>query len=73
MDGLENNANELTRTRIASLLGHSIEIYTKGGTVNRFANLSRLETAVSEHGCVADTDLGGFLIDSHYYYTECFS
>ena len=59
--------------KIKSPINHYTGIYAEGGTVSKFAKLSSLETAVSEHGCVADTDLGGFLIDSHYYYTECFS
>ena len=56
-----------------SLLGHSLGIYTKDGSVNRFAKLNRLITAVGEHSCTADTDLGGFYIGPHYHYTGYFS
>ena len=68
-DGGVTNADQ---DKIGSLFGQYIGIYAEDGTVSRFAKLSSLETAVSEHSCVADTDLGGFLIDSHYHYTEYF-
>merc|ERR1711884_420319 len=44
-------------------LNHYTGIYAEDGTVNRSAKLSSLETAVSEHGCVADTDLSDYPID----------
>merc|ERR1712197_103919 len=49
--------------KIKSPLSHYTGIYAEDGTVNRFAKLSSLETAVSEHGCMADNNLGNFLID----------
>merc|ERR1712197_164834 len=49
--------------KIKSPLSHYTGIYAEDGTVNRFAKLSSLETAVSEHGCMADNNLGDFLID----------
>merc|ERR1712197_741 len=49
--------------KIKSPLSHYTGIYAEDGTTNRFAKLSSLETAVSEHGCVADNNLGNFLID----------
>merc|ERR1712218_598353 len=51
--------------KIVSPLYHCTGIYAEDGTVSRLAKLSSLETAVSEHGCVADTDLGDFLNDPH--------
>merc|ERR1711884_955868 len=44
-------------------LNHYTGIYAEDGTVNRSVKLSSLETAVSEHGCMADTDLSDYPID----------